>query len=238
MPELPQPAIVQRKRALSPSVLELVLMPQRQAMVFQPGQWVSVRLPVGEKPPLTRAYSMAEPVSLSGELVLVLDRVPDGLGSGYLASLKVGDQVEVAGPYGNFLWPQAVQREVVFFARFTGIVPIHCLLKHQLAQGVCSPVTLIYSSPHVEDCIYDQDFHAWARLHPQFRYRVLSGDAVGSVDISVADWPEVRALQELLGSGTDYLPMLSGVRAFVKPLRAYLTERGFDRKAVKHETYD
>jgi hypothetical protein len=32
--------------------------------------------------------------------------------------------------------------------------------------------------------------------------------------------------------------MLAGTKAFVRPLRTLLTEMGFERREIKHETYD
>ncbi|HET8580464.1 MAG TPA: FAD-binding oxidoreductase, partial [Nitrospiraceae bacterium] len=79
-----QQAQVVSVRSLSPTVRELVLSPLERKIFFRPGQWVSLQLPVGEHPPLVRAYSMAEPEASSGHLVLALDHVPNGVGSGYL----------------------------------------------------------------------------------------------------------------------------------------------------------
>src|SRR2546425_12367244 len=96
MAEPTQRAKVMRVRWLSPTVHELTLIPVESKISFKPGQWVSLKLPVGERQPLTRAYSMAEPESPSGELVLAFDRVPSGLGSGYLVSVKEGDELVLA----------------------------------------------------------------------------------------------------------------------------------------------
>src|SRR2546422_777588 len=93
MGEPTQRAKVTRARMLSPTVRELVVVPLESKISFKPGQWVSLKLPVGERQPLTRAYSMAEPESSSGELVLAFDRVPSGLGSGYLVSEPTGDKI-------------------------------------------------------------------------------------------------------------------------------------------------
>jgi len=61
MAEPTQRAKVMRARMLSPTVHELTLIPLESKISFKPGQWVSLKLPVGERQPLTRAYSMAEP---------------------------------------------------------------------------------------------------------------------------------------------------------------------------------
>ena len=102
MTELTQPATVLSITDLTPHVRQLVVLPKIQRVLFQPGQWVSLQLPIGAKPPLNRAYSMAEPPSPAGQLTLVFDRIPDGIGSSYLYGLKTGDELLLSGPYGNF----------------------------------------------------------------------------------------------------------------------------------------
>ncbi len=174
---------------LSPTVRELILMPLESKISFKPGQWVSLKLPVGERPPLTRAYSMAEPESSSGELVLSFDRVPGGLGSGYLSSVKGGDELILAGPYGNFTVPRPLTVDLVLAAR-----------------------------------------------HKAFRYLPTVLDGSGPAG------EERRSESEILASlwqgRKDFLPMVCGTKAFIRPLKTYLSELGFGRKEAKFETYD
>src|SRR3989442_3437361 len=177
MGEPTQRANVTRARMLSPMVRELVLMPLESKISFKPGQWVSLKLPVGERPPLTRAYSMAEPESSSGELLLAFDRVPGGLGSGYLSSVKEGDELILAGPYGNFTVPRPLTLDLVLVARFTGIVPIRCILRELFEGPVSRRVTLIYGSPTQTERIYHDEIQEMTARHKAFRYlpTVLDG---------------------------------------------------------------
>src|SRR5206468_11076114 len=236
MGEPTQRAKVTRARMLSPTVRELVLMPLESKISFKPGQWVSLKLPVGERPPLTRAYSMAEPESSSGELVLVFDRVPGGLGSSYLSSVKGGDELVLAGPYGNFTVPRPLTVDLVLVARFTGIVPIRCILRDLLAGPVARRVTLIYGSPTQTERIYHGEFQEMAARHQSFRYlpTVLDGSGL----VGVEHRPESEILAALWQGRKDFLPMVCGTKAFVKPLKTYLSELGFGRKEAKFETYD
>ena len=50
---------------LTPHVRQLIVLPKFQKLAFLPGQWVSLKLPLGPKPPLNRAYSMATSAPLS-----------------------------------------------------------------------------------------------------------------------------------------------------------------------------
>ena len=99
MAEFTQAARVLSVNDLTLHTRQLVLLPTVQAIVFQPGQWVSLKLPVGATPPLNRAYSMAVPGTPSGELTIIFDRVPGGVGSNYLYTLKPG--VEAATLLGS-----------------------------------------------------------------------------------------------------------------------------------------
>jgi CDP-4-dehydro-6-deoxyglucose reductase, E3 len=236
MGEPTQRAKVTRARMLSPTVRELVLVPLESKISFKPGQWVSLKLPVGERPPLTRAYSMAEPESSSGELVLAFDRVPGGLGSGYLASVKEGDELILAGPYGNFTVPRPLTVDLVLVARFTGIVPIRCILRGLVASPVSCQVTVIYGSPTQTERIYHDELQELAARHTAFRYlpTVVDGSGPAGVDRR----SEGELLASLWQGRKDFLPMVCGTKAFIRPLKTYMAELGFGRKEAKFETYD
>jgi len=233
MAELTQPATVLSATNLTPHVRQLVVLPKTQNLSFQPGQWVSLKLPVGPKPPLNRAYSMAAPASPSGELTLVFDHVPEGMGSGYLYQLKAGDELLLSGPYGNFVLPQPLNREVLCITRYTGIVPIRCMLKALYAHRETSPVLVIAVGPAENELLYHDELLSLAVMHASFRYLplVASGDK-SAVALTVT------MLRPLLEGTSHVLPMLCGTKEFVRPLRAFFVEAGYERKEVKTETYN
>jgi ferredoxin-NADP reductase len=234
MAELTQPATVLSVTDLTPHVRQLVVKPKTTKISFQPGQWVSLKLPVGPKPPLNRAYSMADPSSPYGELTLVFDRVPSGLGSNYLYQLKSGDEISLSGPYGNFILPQTLDRELVLIGRYTGLVPIRCFLKQVLVSKIHTPVLLIAVAPSEDESLFHQEWLTMAMQQPSFRYLPL-----------VAQNGEEEAVEKTLTLLTPMVmgqpkavPLLCGTKAFVRPLRAYFMEQDYDRKEVKVETYD
>ncbi|MBI3091816.1 MAG: FAD-dependent oxidoreductase [Candidatus Tectomicrobia bacterium] len=231
-----QQATVESARELTPEVREIVLLPASRRLDFAPGQWISLRLPVGEHPPLARAYSLAAPRDDSGRLVLVFDRVPQGLGSSYLFSLRQGDAVEIDGPLGNFCLPEPPPRELLFLARFTGIVPIRCMLTHLARQGTLPPATLIHSAARREHLIYHDEFEALAARQEQFRYHpvITAGDEHHPADPR----REIALIDSLYNQRRDYFPMICGLKAYLRPLRAHLKELGFGRKEMRTESYD
>lgn len=234
MAELTQPATVLSTTDLTPHVRQLILRPKTQKIVFQPGQWISLQLPVGIKPPLNRAYSLAEPPIPTEQLTLVFDRVPGGIGSSYLYGLKSGNELLLSGPYGNFVLPPSLDRELLLVCRYTGLVPIRCMLKRLAASGALPPTTLIAVAPAEDELLYHDELLALTTHHPSFYYKPM---VASGTDQEVVE-ATVKQLRPLVTGRPKTTPLLSGVKGFVRPLRAYLVETGYDRKEVKTETYD
>ena len=234
MAELIRAASVLSVTDLTPRTRQLVVLPTVQRIAFQPGQWISLKLPVGANPPLNRAYSMAVPSTPSGELTFIFDRVPAGIGSNYLYTLKPGDAIQLSGPYGNFTLPTPLDRELMLIARYTGLVPIRCILKHLYAQRQTATILLIAVAPAENELLFHQELLMLAVTHPEFRYLplVAAGGEQQGVDLTLS------MLRPLIDNAPKVAPMLCGTKGFVRPLRAYFVEAGYDRKEVKAETYD
>ena len=234
MAEFSQFARVLSSTDLTGHVRQLVLFPKERHIAYRPGQWISLQLPVGKKPPLNRAYSMATPATPSGELTLVFDHVVGGSGSNYLYSLNAGDEILLSGPYGNFILPAQLDRELVFVARYTGLVPIRCMLRQLYSQKQRGSVLLIAVAPAESELLFHQELLTLAVTHQGFRYLplVAAGGEQQGADLA---W---SMLGPLLDNAERVIPMICGTKAFVRPLRAYLAQIGYDRRAVKTETYD
>ena len=232
-----QAATVLHVRHLSPDVKEMVLAPQVNPISYKPGQWISLQLPVGSSPPLVRAYSLAEPESVSGHLVLVFDRVPDGLGSGYLFGLSEGEELMVAGPYGRFVLPEPIPDGLVLIARYTGIVPIRCMLNHLCSSAYRGRIILSYTAPSESELIYHSEFIQLASYGKLLYLPHVSGADEG-LHRPVVDWPMVRSLIPHIGEQKAFIPMISGIKAFVRPLRTYFAELGWERQQIHTESYD
>ena len=222
-------------RDVAPEVRELVLAPLPQPLSFLPGQWLSLHLPVGERPPLIRAYSLAAPPAPSGELVLSFDRVREGLGSGYLFTLAPGDEITFAGPLGNFVLPDT-EADMLWLARFTGIVPFRAMLLHLRENPPRGRVTLLYSGETPAHLPYHAELLRAAEELPWF-------ELIVTVDAADGEWagnvsPLLEMLPERVAERLELAPMVCGTRDFVRPIRDFFYGLGYERRSVRWENYD
>ncbi|HXH86432.1 MAG TPA: hypothetical protein VNI35_06370, partial [Nitrospira sp.] len=102
------------------------------------------------------------------------------------------------------------------------------------AQRQTGSVLLIAVAPAEDELLFHQELLTLAVTHPGFRYLplVAAGGEQQGVDLTLS------MLRPLIDNAPKVIPMLCGTKAFVRPLRGFLTKAGYDRKEVKVETYD
>jgi ferredoxin-NADP reductase len=134
---------VMRLKNYADSVFELRM--ERQGLEFEPGQYVMVRKPgLSEK----REYSIYSSPN-KDFLELLIKDVNGGDVSGALHQCRIGDELDVEGPFGSFTIPHDKRSgKFIFIATGTGIAPFHSFvtsypkLDYQILHGVREPAQL------------------------------------------------------------------------------------------------
>ena len=174
---------------------------------------------------------MAFPMDDDGILRLIFDRVPDGLGSSYLAQLEIGAELEIINCMGNFVMPEELPNQLLFVARYTGIVPVFAILKQLAMDGFDGRIHLVYSSPTRSEIFFLNEIEALGL--PGLTVVLVNLDAMPG-DLPEADVVATFAHQHTLEQVNAYL---CGVGEMVRPLRKALIEMGFPRKQIKSERF-
>ncbi len=180
-------ATVTRIEQLTPTIKALHLKLD-QPIQYQAGQYVQVQIPsIGQ----SRAFSIANAPDSEGfasEIELNVRQVPGGAGTTWLhESLKLGDQLTIAGPYGRFFVRHSAAQPMVFMAGGSGLSSPRAMIQELLARNSDQPITLIYGQRSREELYYDAEFRELAARHPHFTYvPALSGDA------ECGDWSGAR----------------------------------------------
>ncbi|WP_395608363.1 M24 family metallopeptidase [Pseudomonas sp. B22129] len=164
-PALVVEATVLSKRALSPGIIELVVMPDLPLAV-RAGQYLKFRLAGGD----SRCFSIANlPAEGDGRLVFQIRRVSGGLFSeAILGDLEAGDLLQLEGPFGACTWQDDDAAPVVLFATGTGYAGIKPILQTALKRDV--EVTFYWGGAQASD-FYDRAFLDQSVIdHPRFHW--------------------------------------------------------------------
>ncbi|MGE0824292.1 MAG: ferredoxin--NADP reductase [Candidatus Binatia bacterium] len=208
-----------------------------QRVVFRPGQFLSLRLPVdGEM--LTRPYSIASIPDNSDLLEICFNLVPDGRGSRYLFSLQIGAVVDFTGPWGTFVLSQPLAAESVFLADGTGIAPIRPMLWHALTCGEQIPLRLLYHAEREEDLLYRVELESWRRQYRSFEFApILQSPPPGWEGLWGTMEEHVQARYVKGDTDRSRYFYICGVGLLVLQLRDLLRGAGYQRRAVLYEKW-
>jgi ferredoxin-NADP reductase len=119
------------------------------------GQHYDSRLTAEDGYQTQRSYSIASEPMRVGEVVLTVERIPDGEVSAFLHDgVVVGDRIELRGPIGGyFVWQASLGGPLLLVGGGSGVVPLLAMLRHRARAGSHVPTSLLYSSRTREDVI-------------------------------------------------------------------------------------
>ncbi len=192
---------------------------------FKAGQFVSFEVPKeGQPRPVTRPYSIASPPGQLDRILLVLNLVQDGPGSGYLFSLREGSHTSFKGPTGAFYLRDDRARDLLFVATGTGIAPLRSMILAQLERAQSRSITLFWGLRSQRDLYWQDEFTALARAHPNFSFvTTLSRPESGWQGAS----GRVTALvDERVSSVTNLAVYLCGGSGMIRDVTARLNAKG------------
>jgi ferredoxin-NADP reductase len=227
---------------LTPWVRELVLERVDGPLLYDPGQWVNLVLPLPEGE-AKRAYSIASAPDGSPRFEIAVTRVQDGPGSNFLHEIPLGTTLHAIGPHGLFTRAPDDVTPALFVATGTGVTPLRAMMQAALARGSTAPMWLLFGARYEEDILYREELEGWTRLHPNVRYAItLSRAADGWTGARGYVQSHVPALyHELAEASSGAAPhvYVCGLERMVKSVRELARgQLGVDRKHVHTERYD
>ena len=141
---------------------------------FEPGQFITMDLPIGEKRlERWRSYSVDSSI-VSNRVELCISRVPRGAASDYLFDeVEVGTSITYKGPLGAFKLPKEMPSQLIMICTGTGVAPFRSMIQY-LANGnqVDTDVHLVYGTRTTQSILYQEEFEELQRNHSWFSYHV------------------------------------------------------------------
>ena len=206
--------------------------------VWLPGQHLNIR--GGDD--VRRSYSICSAPS-SGRLRIGVKRLPGGaFSSGVLATLAVGDTLEVMSPAGRFTTTVSatVTRHCVAVAAGSGITPVLSIVTAVLEGEPDSSVTLVYANRTHRSAMFLDDVHDLKDRFPA-RLQILHVLSRESSDVELLsgrlDGPRLTRIVDAFGlAGADDW-FLCGPQQMLASLRAALDGLGVPAARVHSELF-
>jgi len=138
----------------------------QERIAFRPGQYMHVHL--GEAG--VRSFSMASSPN-EATVAFHIRRIEGGyFTDGRLATLAVGDTLDVELPLGGFGYHEEDYRPIVMIATGTGIAPLYAMLGELLADADRPPIALFWGGRTPQDLYLHDTLAALAAQHDDFDY--------------------------------------------------------------------
>jgi ferredoxin-NADP reductase len=225
-----------------------IQLPALGSFDFQPGQFVTLDLPIHEKPNKRwRSYSIASWPDGSNIIELVIVLLEGGAGTHYLFNeVTVGSELIVRGPQGVFTLPDAIENDLFFICTGTGIAPFrsmsHYLSTHPVPH---KDIYLIFGCRLLGDCLYRQELKELEARIPSFHYLpTFSREASGNPDIRTgyvhAVYEEICRNNQSLSSSGELKPAsfyLCGWKNMIDEAKQRIQTLGYARKSIHQELY-
>ena len=212
-------------RSLTTSVREFVLTFQDpHHLQFLAGQSLAIMVPgTSLEPPAKRYYSLTSNPKSPAQVSLLVNGADQGKGSRFLLDHKVGDELEVAGPFGSFQLHDHPDRDVLFVATGTGIAPLRAMIHVLLEQPFQRSLTLYWGLRSEEDRYFIDEFQALAHQHERFSFSVVLSNAGPQWDGKTG---RVTDLIRVIPDVSDLAVYVCGNRVMVQEVEELLTGKG------------
>ncbi len=224
--------------------------PELESFDFKPGQFVTLDLPIHEKPNKRwRSYSIASWPDGTNVIELVIVLLEGGLGTNYLFNqVSVGSELTLRGPQGVFTLPDPIDKDLFFICTGTGIAPFRAMAHHIIKNQVPHHnIYLIFGCRKLCDGLYASEMQELEKAAPSFRYiptysredESHEGIRRGYVH---AVYEEICKQNMQPGEDGQLVPAparfyLCGWKNMIDEARQRITAMGYDRKSIHLELY-
>lgn len=212
-----------------------IQIPELEKFDFEPGQFVTLDLPIHEKPnKRIRSYSIASWPDGTNILELVIVLLEGGLGTTYLFNqVDVGSELTLRGPQGVFtLDDEDLQKEIMMICTGTGIAPFRSMVHHIKNHNIShNKIYLLYGTRTQNDLLYYTELKNLGL--EKFHYiptlsRENWGGRTGYVH---------PIYEELCAAKQPALFLLCGWKNMIDEAKQRILAMGYDKKSIHQELY-
>jgi 3-ketosteroid 9alpha-monooxygenase subunit B len=133
---------------------------------YQPGQFLTLRIPSDRTGSVARCYSLCSSPHVDSRPRVTVKRTAGGYASNWICdNLIPGSVVEALPPAGIFS-PRSLHGDLLLFAGGSGITPVMSIVKSALAEGK-GRLVLCYANRDEHSVIFNDELRELAGEHPE-----------------------------------------------------------------------
>jgi ferredoxin-NADP reductase len=214
-------------------------LPELDNFEFTPGQFVTLDLPIHEKPAKRwRSYSIASWPDGSNIFELVIVLLENGAGTNYLfKEVEVGSEIPCRGPQGVFTLPNPIEKDLFFICTGTGIAPFRSMAHHILLNNIPHKnIYLIFGCRLFCDGLYGKELMELENKMLSFNYIPTYSREDGE---NIRKGYVHAVYEEIImeRGKPDAAFYLCGWKNMIDEAKQRIIALGYDRKAIHQELY-
>lgn len=226
-----------------------IQVPELEKFDFKPGQFVTLDLPIHEKPNKRwRSYSIASWPDGTNIFELCIVLLEDGLGTHYLFDdIKEGSEITLRGPVGVFTLPEVIDKDLYLICTGTGIAPFRSMIHHIISNNIPhKDIHLIFGCRKFGDALYANELKDMMRKDGGFFFHsCYSREEPENLEHLVRIGYVHQVYEELVNdykqkNGGELQPAnfyICGWKNMIDEAKERIQALGYDRKNIHQELY-
>jgi len=232
--------LIESSNTSIPGSLIITLKPKNAKDIFnfKPGQYAMLSFyDKAGKFFINHPFSIASAPNQNGILVFGIKIL--GKFTQNLQKLEIGSQIEVLGPFGNFVFNPKKHQEVVFVAGGVGITPFISAAQYATINNLTNRITLLYSVRTIKDALFYDDIKKLASINSNFKPKLRVTQEIISGDFNYCDngYITKECIAQNVGSVVNKDFFICGPGQFMKVMRSNLLALGVPSKKIHQEAF-
>ncbi len=211
-----------------------------KTMDYVPGQYVQLRAPAYKKSSeeVYRAYSIASDPSQKDIIDLIIRLVPGGICTTYCFEyLKIGDEVKMNGPYGEFRLSET-NAPIVFIAGGSGMAPIKCIIHHMINTQNKRKATYYFGANQSRDLFLLDLMKEFEKKLPDFHFVPVLSEPDNGGNSKYEKGLVTDAVRRGLKNASESEAYLCGSPGMIEAAIKVIRDLGMDEEKIFYDKFE
>ncbi|MFW9992057.1 MAG: ferredoxin--NADP reductase [Candidatus Odinarchaeota archaeon] len=202
---------------------------------WDPGQFIMVSAEINGQI-VKRAYSISSSPTRD-YLEITVNQTESPTMSKFLNERVEGDELEVKGPYGRFIWKEEVSNKVFCIGAGSGITPFRDFFEYFIDKQLENPIKLLYSCSYGDNVIFERELRELVKLIKNGEYKLtITRDPRNLTYVRQGRINREYLAEEIKGY-EDANFYLCGSPGFISAMIDYLVDLSIPRDEIKREQW-